>query len=67
MTRVSGGFAYFRLRNESYDESQIEKWAAEIAKAARHAEEVYVYLRHDDSGENAVLAQQLARLLNAPV
>ena len=61
--QVTGGFAYFRLRKESYDEGQVDLWAERISSAARDAEECYVYLRHDESGRNAILAERLARQL----
>ncbi|MDA4125436.1 MAG: DUF72 domain-containing protein [Thaumarchaeota archaeon] len=63
--RVTGGFAYFRLRKDSYDGRTIEKWAERILDAAKGAPEAYVYLRHDDTGENAVLAERLAEKLKA--
>ena len=57
--RVTGGFAYFRLRKDSYDLKSVDRWAEEIRKAAKDVES-YVYLRHDETGENAVLAQRLS-------
>jgi len=61
--RVTGGLAYFRLRKESYDEGQIDSWAEKISRVAGDAEDCYVYLRHDESGGNAILAERLARQL----
>lgn len=62
--RVTGGIAYFRLRKESYDEGTIDKWAEKILKTAKEPRETYVYLKHDESGENAILAQRLFDRLN---
>ena len=60
--QVTGGLAYFRLRKESY-EGQIDGWAERISRVAGDAEDCYVYLRHDESGRNTILAERLARLL----
>ncbi len=62
--RVTGGFAYFRLRKDAYDLAQIEKWAKEICRLVRGVPLSYVYLRHDETGENAVLAQELEKKLS---
>ena len=63
--RVTGGIAYFRLRKDSYDKASISKWSAKIGDVASGSEECYVYLRHDETGENAVLAQELAEKLKS--
>lgn len=57
--RITGRFAYFRLRKDNYDLPQIEKWGKEIAKLVKGIPHSYVYLRHDETGENAILAQKL--------
>ncbi len=61
--RVTGGFAYFRLRKESYDVKAIDQWAEKISEAAKGLQQSYAYLRHDETGENAVLAQRLSEKL----
>ena len=58
--RVTGGFAYFRLRKDSYDSKAVDQWAKKIRELARGLRECYAYLRHDETGENAVLAQRLS-------
>jgi uncharacterized protein YecE (DUF72 family) len=58
--QVTGGLAYFRLRKDSYDAKAIAGWAEKINETVRGLQECYVYLRHDETGENAVLAQRLA-------
>lgn len=57
--RVTCDFAYYRLRNESYDEKGIDKWAETVRKTSAEAKESYVYLRHDETGENAQMAELL--------
>ena len=58
--KVTGGLAYFRLRKDAYDEKTIDRWSEKISKASGGASECYVYLRHDETGDNALLAQQLS-------
>jgi uncharacterized protein YecE (DUF72 family) len=58
--RVTGGLAYFRLRKDSYDAKAIAHWAERINETARGLGECFAYLRHDETGENAILAQKLA-------
>jgi uncharacterized protein YecE (DUF72 family) len=58
--KVTGGLAYFRLRKESYDAKAIDGWAERIREVSEGLQECYAYLRHDETGENAILAQRLA-------
>jgi uncharacterized protein YecE (DUF72 family) len=57
--RVIGDIAYFRLRLESYDKKSVDEWSIRIKDVVKDAEETYVYLRHDETGENASLALHL--------
>lgn len=66
--RVTGRFAYFRLRRDAYAPGSMEDWANKIretirGKSLKKGAVCYVYLRHDETGANAVLAQELARRL----
>jgi len=47
------------LRKDSYDAKIIEKWVGNIKKAMEDADQTFVYLRHDETGENAEFAQKL--------
>jgi uncharacterized protein YecE (DUF72 family) len=64
--KVTGGLAYFRLRKDSYDEEAIDGWSDKIREAAGQSDECYVYLRHDETGRNAVLAEKLSERLGWP-
>jgi len=61
--QVTGKTAYFRLRKDSYDAKTVDAWAQKITETAKGSEETYAYLRHDETGENAVLAQRLSEKL----
>lgn len=61
--KVTGGFAYFRLRKDRYDAKTVDQWAKKIKDASKGANETFVYMRHDETGENAILAQRLAERL----
>ena len=61
--QVTGGLAYFRLRRESYDAKVIDQWAEKIREMTKGLQECYAYLRHDETGENAILAQRLSEKL----
>ena len=63
--KVTGGIAYFRLRKDAYDVKRMEEWGHRIRHVASGADECYVYLRHDETGKNAVLAEALAKSLHA--
>ncbi len=57
--RVTGGLAYFRLRKDAYTASDVEKWTEKIREIIEGSEEAFVYLRHDETGENASYAMGL--------
>ncbi|MDA4136931.1 MAG: DUF72 domain-containing protein [Thaumarchaeota archaeon] len=63
--KVTGGIAYFRLRKEFYNPKVIDQWAEKISETAKGSKESYVYLRHDETGENAILAQRLSEKLKS--
>ncbi len=54
--KVIGDVAYFRLRRDAYDRKSIDEWSTRIRGLVKDAKEVYVYLRHDETGENAAHA-----------
>jgi uncharacterized protein YecE (DUF72 family) len=59
--RVTSDTAYFRLRKDRYDPEEIDAWAGLITEKARATKLAYVFLRHDERGENALLAKKLAK------
>ena len=63
--KVTGGLAYFRLRRVLYDAKAIDRWAKRILETAGSAEGCFAYLRHDETGENAILAQRLSEKVSS--
>ena len=54
--KVTGGLPYFRLRKDVYTASDVGKWTEKIRDIIKGSEQAYVYLRHDETGENASYA-----------
>jgi uncharacterized protein YecE (DUF72 family) len=57
--RVTGGLPYFRLRKDTYAAKDVEKWTEKIREVIKGSEDAFVYLRHDETGENASYAMGL--------
>ena len=57
--QVTGGLAYFRLRKDAYDTKAVDSWAKKIAETIKGSGKCYAYMRHDETGENALLGQRL--------
>ncbi|HZY94548.1 MAG TPA: DUF72 domain-containing protein [Candidatus Bathyarchaeia archaeon] len=57
--KVTGRFSYVRLRRDSYDKKAIDNWIKKIRELNVGVDESYIYLRHDESGENARRALEL--------
>jgi uncharacterized protein YecE (DUF72 family) len=61
--RITADYAYFRLRDEGYDEADIGRWAEVIARDAAGCRDVFVYFKHEEEGKGAAFAQLLAARL----
>jgi uncharacterized protein YecE (DUF72 family) len=61
--KVTGKTPYFRLRKESYDDKMIDDWALKIRETSKGKKSVYVYLRHDENGNNASKAFKILEAL----
>jgi uncharacterized protein YecE (DUF72 family) len=61
--KVTGKMPYFRLRRESYDNKMIDEWTGKIKEITKGSESVYVYLRHDENGDNATRAMKILESL----
>jgi uncharacterized protein YecE (DUF72 family) len=62
---ITADFTYVRLRQKErpYTDETLGEWSARLAECVRSGRDVYVYLYHDEAGENAVRALWLAERL----
>ena len=52
-------YAYFRLRDEGYEEGDIRGWADTVREAAENGADVFVYFKHEEAGTGPVFARAL--------
>lgn len=57
--KVTGGLPYFRLRKDAYTAKDVVEWTEKIRGIVRGSNETFVYLRHDETGENALYAEMM--------
>jgi len=57
--RITADYAYFRLRDEGYTPSDIERWADDIARATEACRDVFIYFKHEEEGKGPEFAQLL--------
>jgi uncharacterized protein YecE (DUF72 family) len=58
---MTADYGYFRLRDEGYQQADIERWAGTIR--ALPATSAYVYFKHEEQGLGPEFAQRLMKLL----
>jgi len=58
--------AYFRLRDEGYQDADIVRWAGAIRDAAGGSDDVFVYFKHEEQGLGPAFAARLRGLLEPP-
>lgn len=63
--RLTGQFLYLRLRRTAYAPAELEAWAARVVPFLEAGTDVFAFFRHDERGESAVRAMELARLVTA--
>jgi uncharacterized protein YecE (DUF72 family) len=60
---ITGEYAYFRLREEGYQEADISRWAEVIQARTSGCSDVFVYFKHEESGKGPEFGHMLmARL-----
>ena len=62
-TLTTADYAYFRLRDEGYQDADIERWAASAKESGARCSDVFVYFKHEDEGKGAAFGQHMLRLL----
>lgn len=60
---VTADYAYFRLRDEGYQEPDIARWAEIIRAHTSACRDVFVYFKHEEKGKGTALATELTRRL----
>ena len=61
---VTAEYGYFRLRDEGYEESDIEEWGVIIKRYAAEWQDVFVYFKHEEEGIGPKLAQSLKEIIS---
>ena len=62
---ATSDFGYLRLRDEGYQEADIDSWAGVIADHAADWKDVFVYFKHEDKGTGPEFVRQLQAKLQA--
>ncbi|MBI3047901.1 MAG: DUF72 domain-containing protein [Acidobacteria bacterium] len=60
---ITADYAYFRLRDEGYTPSDIERWAQVIRRETAHSGDVFVYFKHEESGKGPEFGRLLMEYL----
>jgi uncharacterized protein YecE (DUF72 family) len=59
---VTADYAYFRLRDEGYQQADLERWAGTV-KGLTGITDAYVYFKHEDQGLGPDFARRFAAAL----
>jgi len=62
---VTADYAYFRLRDEGYTDSDIAEWANRIRSATAACKDVYVYFKHEEAGKGPQFAKVFLEALTS--
>jgi len=63
---VTADFAYFRLRDEGYQSTDIAEWARKIGPLEERCKDVFVYFKHEEQGKGPAFANELLANLHPP-
>jgi uncharacterized protein YecE (DUF72 family) len=56
---TTADYAYFRLRDEGYQDADINTWSDTAKELATRCKDVFVYFKHEDEGKGAQFGQQM--------
>jgi uncharacterized protein YecE (DUF72 family) len=59
---ATADYAYFRLRDEGYQDADIERWAS-VMQGLEGPQDRFVYFKHEEEGKGPAFAKQLAAQL----
>ena len=63
---VTADYGYFRLRDEGYTPSDIDRWGEIIRARTVECGDTYVYFKHEESGKGPAFARLLINALGRP-
>jgi uncharacterized protein YecE (DUF72 family) len=63
---ATADYGYLRLRREDYTNADMTRWAKAIEEKQSVWPDVFVYLKHEESGMGPKLAIQLGDILSKP-
>ena len=62
---VTADYAYFRLRDEGYEEPDIARWGDSIVQHSAGLDDVFVYFKHEEAGKGPEFVQMLEKKLGS--
>ena len=62
-TVSTGTTGYFRLRRVNYTSAELRRWADAIREQSSRMTDIYIYLKHEDTGTGPRLANELMKML----
>lgn len=62
---VTADYAYFRLRDEGYEEPDIAQWGDTIVQHSAGLDDVFVYFKHEEAGKGPEFVQILEKKLGS--
>jgi uncharacterized protein YecE (DUF72 family) len=60
---ATADYAYFRLRDEGYQDADITRWSQTAQELATRCKDVFVYFKHEDEGKGAQFGEQMMQRL----
>ena len=62
-TLTTADYAYFRLRDQGYQNADIARWTESVTALGAKCSDVFVYFKHEDEGKGAAFGQHMLTLL----
>jgi uncharacterized protein YecE (DUF72 family) len=63
--RATARHLYFRLRDEGYQQADLERWADALAQLAPGRDDAFVYFKHEEEGKGPEFARGFVEILTA--
>src|ERR1043166_9156639 len=61
---ATADFGYLRLRDEGYEQSDLEQWAKTVQDVGKDWQDSFIFFKHEESGIGPRLAQQFVALVS---